>query len=126
MSAVFSELGKRSSKIMKAAVYIQTPYIIAVLFLDKIMFVFDSHGHGRCGALIASRSTMTRAGKCRSVPGLLHEETVRMHLPFLTAHIRGAVYCLNIAVQNCALFSLIALAFTILQHLVSLLFGQIH
>ena len=41
---MFSELGKRSLKIMKAAVYIQTPYIIAVLFLDKGMFVFDIMG----------------------------------------------------------------------------------
>ena len=34
VSAMFSKLEKWSSKIMKAAVYIQTPYTIAVLFLD--------------------------------------------------------------------------------------------
>ena len=40
-SAVFSELGKRSLKIMKAAVCIQTPYTIAVLFFSTVKGMVD-------------------------------------------------------------------------------------
>ena len=56
LPSVLLRISPKTSTAVKAAMFMQTPYTVAIFFQNGRFTLFDSHGHGSRGALIAVAS----------------------------------------------------------------------